>query len=225
MEPRSIWNWSVQFSDSDVELFFNPLYKLAQLQNFKQIDFGSFKKNSCTLTPEFNISYLDLWTQCYFRWLPLLSIRSGGKPCIDIIHRQLVTDIELLTLEIQDLMKKNLGERVIGSYNKLNYNSNDNNNSNSTYKSNKKNNFINYSGSSCSKNSGTDKSDMEEIKLTEHCNKNCTFKNIGILIKKTDRIDNFFPFSLGNVNCLSGALANTSNLSEYETSSVFNLID
>lgn len=36
---------------------------------------------------------MEIWTQCYFRWLPDLEIRNGGHPQIDLCCRLLVNDI------------------------------------------------------------------------------------------------------------------------------------
>lgn len=45
------------------------------------------------LKPNPNLSSLEIWTQCYFRWLPDLEIKNGGKPQIDLCCRLLVSDI------------------------------------------------------------------------------------------------------------------------------------
>lgn len=78
MVLRSVWDWSEQFSDRDINFFFNPLYD----DGIK----GSLKPNT-------GISNLEVWGQCYFRWLPDLEIRNGGKPQIDLFCRCLVAEI------------------------------------------------------------------------------------------------------------------------------------
>ncbi len=61
------------FPDKDIELFFNPLY--VRPETFKL---------SFPLEVLPNISDLQLWAQCYFRFLPILEIVGGGKPVVSI---------------------------------------------------------------------------------------------------------------------------------------------
>lgn len=75
---RSVWDWREQFSEKDISFFCNPLYD------------DSF---TGSLKPSTGLSNLEIWTQCYFRWLPDLEIRNGGKPQIDLYCRFLVAEI------------------------------------------------------------------------------------------------------------------------------------
>ncbi|KAG5885891.1 hypothetical protein JTB14_019150 [Gonioctena quinquepunctata] len=75
---RSVWDWREQFSDRDIGLFCNPLYD------------DSFRK---PLRPNTGLSGLEIWLQCYFRWLPDLEIRNGGKPQVDLFSRFVVSEI------------------------------------------------------------------------------------------------------------------------------------
>mgnify|MGYP005984116071 CR=1 FL=1 len=81
-----MWDWSEQFAEKDIALFCNPLYD------------DSFKG---PLRPQSAVSHLDVWTQCYFRWLPDLEIRNGGKPQIDLCNRFIVSEIFELRERIQ----------------------------------------------------------------------------------------------------------------------------
>ncbi|XP_030377965.1 myotubularin-related protein 10-B [Scaptodrosophila lebanonensis] len=36
---------------------------------------------------------LAVWDQCYYRWLPVLDIRGGGQPQVDLFHRMLLSNI------------------------------------------------------------------------------------------------------------------------------------
>ncbi|XP_056637371.1 myotubularin-related protein 10-B [Diorhabda sublineata] len=75
---RSVWDWREQFTEKDIGLFCNPL----------------FDDSICEqLTPKTGVSALDVWLQCYFRWLPDLEIRNGGKPQVDLFCRYLVSEI------------------------------------------------------------------------------------------------------------------------------------
>lgn len=75
---RSMWDWREQFSERDIGLFCNPLYD------------DSYR---AVLKPHAGLSGLEIWMQCYFRWLPDLEIRNGGKPQIDLYSRYLVSEI------------------------------------------------------------------------------------------------------------------------------------
>lgn len=72
--------------EKDIILFCNPLYD----DSFKNV-----------LKPNTSISHLEIWTQCYFRWLPDLEIRNGGKPQIDLCCRFIVAEIFELRQRIQ----------------------------------------------------------------------------------------------------------------------------
>lgn len=76
---RNIWDWKVMFADKDISLFYNPLY-----------DYPDGFKSTNPLDVQINVSDLHLWSQCYFRFLPLLEIIDGGKPRIDLAARALL---------------------------------------------------------------------------------------------------------------------------------------
>ncbi|XP_054016584.1 myotubularin-related protein 10-B isoform X1 [Hylaeus anthracinus] len=94
MEPskplvlRSVWDWREQFSEQDILLFYNPLY------NFR--DTNSTEKS--IIKPLYNIPSLELWTQCYFRWIPALEIRNGGQNHIELYSRLLRNDVNQLKM-------------------------------------------------------------------------------------------------------------------------------
>ncbi|GLV43995.1 uncharacterized protein CBL_12709 [Carabus blaptoides fortunei] len=78
---RSTWDWGEQFPDKEKELFNNPLYD------------EKYKKR---LEPQHKIAFQELWSQCYFRWIPLLEIPGGGKPQIDLHNRLVKSEIQSL---------------------------------------------------------------------------------------------------------------------------------
>jgi len=45
------------------------------------------------LQPAHRIVDLQVWDQCYYRWLPILDIRGGGQPQVDLFHRLLLSNI------------------------------------------------------------------------------------------------------------------------------------
>ncbi|XP_043260990.1 myotubularin-related protein 10-B isoform X2 [Colletes gigas] len=85
---RSVWDWREQFSEQDILLFYNPLY------NFCESD--ATKKT--IIKPRYNIASLELWTQCYFRWIPALEIRNGGHNHIELYARLLRNDVNKLKM-------------------------------------------------------------------------------------------------------------------------------
>lgn len=73
-----MWDWSEQFNEKDIWFFANPLYNDAE---------------KGVLRPRTSVSHLEVWTQCYFRWLPDLEIRNGGKPQIYLCSSFIVSEI------------------------------------------------------------------------------------------------------------------------------------
>lgn len=44
---------------------------------------------------------MDIWTQCYYRWLPVLEIKNGGNPQIDLFNRIILSSISKLQQDLQ----------------------------------------------------------------------------------------------------------------------------
>ncbi|XP_063991002.1 myotubularin-related protein 10-B [Diachasmimorpha longicaudata] len=86
---RSVWDWREQFTDQDILLFYNPLF------NSKEPEKGPLK-------PHHNISCLELWTQCYFRWIPPLEIHNGGKNHVELYSRLMQNDINQMRVNTSD---------------------------------------------------------------------------------------------------------------------------
>ena len=88
---RSVWDWHEQFSDQDILLFHNPLYSLPSTDCKLQY-----------LKPQYQISSLDLWSQCYFRWIPHLVINNGGRSQVEMHARLLQNDLAQLQIDAND---------------------------------------------------------------------------------------------------------------------------
>ncbi|KAK7574342.1 hypothetical protein V9T40_011533 [Parthenolecanium corni] len=73
---RNVWDWGEMYPDKDIELFYNPFYN--RPENFEL---------SAPLDVQPNVSDMQLWSQCYFRFVPLLELIGGGKPMIDLAAR------------------------------------------------------------------------------------------------------------------------------------------
>lgn len=104
---RSVWDWREQFTERDILLFCNPLYD----DSFKDI-----------LEPHTGLAGLEIWSQCYFRWLPDLEIRHGGRPQIDICSRILVHDIIRLQQQLNGSINNvnNSREEILDLLRKIN---------------------------------------------------------------------------------------------------------
>jgi myotubularin-related protein 10/11/12 len=48
------------------------------------------------LDPKYEIQHLEIWQQCYYRWIPCLEIKGGGFPQIDLFNRLLLNNIHKL---------------------------------------------------------------------------------------------------------------------------------
>lgn len=83
---RSVWDWREQFSDQDILLFYNPLFNQE----------NSRDHGKRFIKPLYSISSLELWSQCYFRWIPPLEIHSGGRNHIELYTRLVQNDVAQL---------------------------------------------------------------------------------------------------------------------------------
>lgn len=56
------------------------------------------------LMPDHRTRSLAIWEQCYYRWMPIVEIKRGGFPQIELQHRLLLSNVSKLQrcLELQD---------------------------------------------------------------------------------------------------------------------------
>lgn len=88
---RSVWDWREQFNDKDISLFYNPLFVSRSSGDKRNMEnYGTITK------PLYAVSSLELWTQCYFRWIPTLEIRNGGQRHVELYIRLLQNDVNQL---------------------------------------------------------------------------------------------------------------------------------
>ncbi|XP_054262707.1 myotubularin-related protein 10-B-like isoform X1 [Macrosteles quadrilineatus] len=83
---RPVWDWGEQFSERDVSLFSNPLYTPPPPSPY----------SLPPLQVQTGVSSLQIWSQCYFRFIPSMEIIGGGKPQVDLNCRLLVSQIDQL---------------------------------------------------------------------------------------------------------------------------------
>ncbi|XP_055600129.1 myotubularin-related protein 10 [Uranotaenia lowii] len=133
---RPVWDWGEQFSDQDIALFSNPLYKkppdteheiklrlppsafrLPCIDDVKENHRQSMNHSSesvaaskapnsgaassnfvqhSLLVPRYAIRDIEIWHQCYFRWIPFLEITNGGYPQVDMFNRSVLNSIHKL---------------------------------------------------------------------------------------------------------------------------------
>lgn len=86
MVLRSVWDWDEQFLDKEKELFINPQFD----ETYNKV-----------LDPRCKVSDIEIWMQCYFRWIPLLEIPGGGMPQIDIQNRMTKSEVQNLQRVLQ----------------------------------------------------------------------------------------------------------------------------
>ncbi|XP_026741450.1 myotubularin-related protein 10-B [Trichoplusia ni] len=83
---RPVWDWGEQFSEQDKALFYNPLYmgtkpaSTTQSQRLSQSSLGTGSAGPCQsrLQPCRVVAGVELWAQCYERWLPPLDAPAAG---------------------------------------------------------------------------------------------------------------------------------------------------
>lgn len=53
------------------------------------------------MSPNTAIRDMDIWMQCYYRWLPVLEIKNGGPPQVDLFNRMILSNISKLQQDLQ----------------------------------------------------------------------------------------------------------------------------
>uniref|UniRef100_A0A2M4BG68 Myotubularin phosphatase domain-containing protein n=1 Tax=Anopheles marajoara TaxID=58244 RepID=A0A2M4BG68_9DIPT len=93
---RPVWDWAKQFEGKDLALFTNPLYQPDTLVN---MSFGKTAMNNIDkehLQPQYCLRDIELWQQCYFRWMPHLEIKYGGIAQSELLNHILLNNIRKL---------------------------------------------------------------------------------------------------------------------------------
>lgn len=96
---RSVWDWGEQFPDRDIILFYNPLYQVPPSNS------SHYPEHHTPLNAASGIPVLQLWSQCYFRFIPMIEIIGGGKPQIDLTTRMLLSQIDNVSDEASALLQ------------------------------------------------------------------------------------------------------------------------
>ncbi|XP_013780665.1 myotubularin-related protein 10-A-like [Limulus polyphemus] len=114
---HSSWDWSLQFTKQDMILFKNPLYILSAQENenhprpWSLACDGPWNSRNRPFTPakkmeekentllelDPSVTRMQLWTQCYLRWVPMAQVVGGGLPVV-YLQNAVIWD-EICTLE------------------------------------------------------------------------------------------------------------------------------
>lgn len=128
---QSVWDWNLQFTSNDTELFINPLFVVSyEVHNYMRTIVGQEKKYSKTdkiiksnserqvLFRMLNWSEdnlldlktgsidLGIWEICYFRWLPFSQVMNGGSPSILFEQQKMTAEILGLMKDVFSLKKQ-----------------------------------------------------------------------------------------------------------------------
>lgn len=135
---HSSWDWSLQFTKQDMVLFKNPLYILsAQDSNPRPWSLAydgplNSRNRPFTLTKETkekennlleldpSVTRMQLWAQCYLRWVPMAQVVGGGLPVVYLQNAAIwdeICTLEKLLLSLQE--PANLRYRRVASDNNL----------------------------------------------------------------------------------------------------------
>lgn len=107
---RSVWDWEEQFGAQDIALFRNPLFSVpldtsavngsmsnsGTLPQISNLTLQESKSSRLPLPVNCGLSSLEMWMQCYCRWLPMLEIVGGGRPQVNFQTRLLVDEVTFL---------------------------------------------------------------------------------------------------------------------------------
>lgn len=106
---RPVWDWGEQFSEQDKALFYNPLY-IGQNTNTKNQRLSQASVSSCKsspslsrLEPTTSVAGMELWSQCYERWLMPLDAPHAGHVQYHVYNYALLRDIQRLNERLTSL--------------------------------------------------------------------------------------------------------------------------
>ncbi|KAI5643871.1 myotubularin-like phosphatase domain-containing protein [Phthorimaea operculella] len=111
---RPVWDWGEQFSEQDKALFYNPLYvanKPTTSTPTKRLSTTSIANRSppstitefSRLEPCTSIAAMELWSQCYERWLLPLDGPQSGAVQYHVFNYAVLKDIQRLNEKLSSL--------------------------------------------------------------------------------------------------------------------------
>lgn len=57
---------------------------------------------------------MEIWSQCYYRWIPYVEIKNGGSAQIDLINRMIVSNIHKLQKALESRNFSDLPPELLG---------------------------------------------------------------------------------------------------------------
>ncbi|KAM3965433.1 myotubularin-related protein 10-like [Aphomia sociella] len=104
---RPVWDWSEQFSDQDKALFYNPLYGMCKYTPTPKHRLSGVSAAggdvAARLRPCTSLGGVELWAQCYERWLPPLDALHAGSVQYHVRHYALRDQIQRLSDKLSSL--------------------------------------------------------------------------------------------------------------------------
>ncbi|CAH4021031.1 myotubularin-related protein 10-B [Pieris brassicae] len=106
---RPIWDWAEQFSEQDIALFYNPLYvghrspTPSQRLSVSSVCSRKSAYENGRLEPCTNIAAIEVWSQCYERWLPPLDAPSAGRVQYYLYNCSVKAQIQKLNSHLSSL--------------------------------------------------------------------------------------------------------------------------
>ncbi|XP_049871615.1 myotubularin-related protein 10-B [Pectinophora gossypiella] len=110
---RPVWDWGEQFSEQDKALFYNPLYvgsKPSASTPTKRLSTTTIATKSTPPSPELprlepctSIAAMELWSQCYERWLLPLDGPQSGAVQYHVFNYAVLRDIQRLNEKLSAL--------------------------------------------------------------------------------------------------------------------------
>ncbi|OQR75348.1 myotubularin-related protein 10-like [Tropilaelaps mercedesae] len=88
---RRLFDWADWLGPQDLELFRNPFYLLKDQR----------REQDKLVQLDYTIKGLDLWSQCYFRWIPKSEVVNGDPAMLFTFHLRVAKDIESLQKELK----------------------------------------------------------------------------------------------------------------------------
>ncbi|KAL0870764.1 hypothetical protein ABMA27_005698 [Loxostege sticticalis] len=104
---RPVWDWGEQFADADRALFHNPLFAVSSARAAVNAQRLSQTPNTGPrldrLEPWCSVAAMELWSQCYERWLAPLDVPDSGPVQYQIHHNRTLREIKQLNEKLNSL--------------------------------------------------------------------------------------------------------------------------
>ncbi|XP_063627286.1 myotubularin-related protein 10-B [Cydia splendana] len=105
---RPVWDWGEQFSEKDKALFYNPLYMsdkpvMTPKQRISTSSMPGKPSELQRLEPCTSVAGMELWSQCYERWLLPLDAPYAGPVQYHIFNYSVLGEIQRLNEKLSSL--------------------------------------------------------------------------------------------------------------------------